>query len=170
MIKTERYKIMDFQFQYRITYENGQFYHRPHVMTIQITTDEYKKIVLGVLEGKRIEEIDNISETLKKMTETVQNIDSWINMNGSQRTTCLKKARIISELEFFLPMSEYKRLEKIQNPREVFERPEEHMTIYRNDGSSVRISCEYGLIRVTDSRNPCSHIIREADYFLSTIV
>ena len=161
---------MDFQFQYRITYENGQFYDRPHVMTVQITMDEYKKIVLGVLEGKRIEEIDNISETIKKMTEIVQYIDRWINMNGSQRTTRLKKARVISELEFFLTMSEYKRLEKIQNPREVFERPEEHMTIYRNDGSSVMISYEYGQVKVTDSRNPSSCKIREADHFISTIV
>src|SRR5690606_35982141 len=135
---------MDFHFQYRITYENGQFYDRPHVMTVQITKDEYKKIVLGLLEGKRIEEIDDISEAIGKMTDIVQYIDSWINMNGSQRTTRLKKARVISDLEFFLTMSEYKRLAKIQNPREVFERPEEHITIYRNDGSSVVISCEYG--------------------------
>lgn len=161
---------MDFNFQYRITYASGQFYDRPHVMTVQITKDEYKRIVLGVLEGKRIEEIDNISETIKKMTEIVQYIDSWINMNGSQRTTRLKKARVISEIEFFLPMSEYKRLEKIQNPVEFFERPEEHMTIYRNDGSGVMISYECGQVKVTDSRNPGSCIVREADYFLSTIV
>ena len=170
MIRTERCKIMDFQFQYRITYENGQFYDRPHVMTVQITMDEYKKIVLGVLEGKRIEEIDNISETIQKMTEIVQYIDSWSNMNGSQRTTRLKKARVISELEFFLPMWEYKRLEKIQNPKETFERPEEHMTIYRNDGSSVMISYEYGQVKVTDSRNHGSYKVHEADYFLSNIV
>ncbi|MGB4659772.1 MAG: hypothetical protein WBI07_11355 [Mobilitalea sp.] len=107
---------MDFQFQYRITYGNGQFYDRPHVMTVQITMDEYKKIIPGVLEGKRIEEIDDISETIEKMTEMVHYIDSWINMNGSQRTKPLKKARIISELEFFIPMSDYKRLKKMQNP------------------------------------------------------
>lgn len=161
---------MDFQFQYRITYENGQFYDRPHVMTVQITMDGYKKIVLGVLEGKRIEEIDDISETIEKMTEIVHYIDRWINMNGSQRTTPLKKARIISGLEFFIPMSDYKRLKNMQNPKEVFERPEEHMTIYRNDGSSVMIRYEYGQVKVTDSRNPCSCKICEADYFISTIV
>lgn len=161
---------MDFQFQYRITYENGQFYDRPHVMTVQITKDEYKKIVLGLLEGKRIEEIDDISEAIGKMTDIIQYIDSWINTNGSQRSKRLKKPRVISELEFFLPMSEYKRLSKIQNPRDVFERPEEHMTIYRNDGSSIMISCEFGLVRVTDSRNPCCCKVHEADQFLSTIL
>lgn len=161
---------MDFNFQYQITYGNGQFYDRPHVMTVQITMDEYKKIVLGILEGKRIEEIDDISETIDKMTEIVHYIDSWINMNGTQRTTPLKKARRISELEFFIPKSDYKRLKNMQNPMEVFERPEEHMTIYRNDGSSVMIRYEYGKVKVTDSRNPDSCIIREADYFISTIV
>lgn len=161
---------MDFQFQYRITYGNGQFYDRPHVMTIQIPMDAYKKIVLGVLEGKQIKEIVDISETIDKMTQIVHYIDSWINMNGSQRTKPLKKARTISELEFFFPMSEYKRLNNMQNPMEIFERPEEHMTIYRNDGSSVMISYEYGQVKVTDSRNPSSYKIREADYFLSIIV
>jgi hypothetical protein len=161
---------MDFNFQYRITYENGQFNDRPHEMTVQITMDEYKKIVLGVLEGRRIEEIDNISEAVEKMTEIVRYIDSWINMDGSQRTTPLKKARSISELEFFLPMTEYERLKNMQNPKEVFERHEEHMTIYRNDGSSVMIRYEYGQVKVTDSRNPCLCKTREADYFISTIV
>ncbi len=75
---------MEFQFQYRITYGNGQFYDRPHVMTVQISMDEYKKIILGVLEGKRIEKIDDISEAIEKMTEMVHYIDRWINMNGSQ--------------------------------------------------------------------------------------
>ncbi|WP_197715778.1 hypothetical protein [Petrocella atlantisensis] len=135
-----------------------------------IPMDDYKKIVLGVLEGKRIEEIDDITETIEKMTETVQYIDSWINMNGTQRTKPLKKARVISKLEFFIPLSEYKRLNNLQKPMEVFERPEEHMTIHRNDGSSIIISYEYGQVKVTDSRNPSSCMIREADHFISTIV
>ena len=91
-------------------------------------------------------------------------------MNGSQRTKPLKKPRCISKLEFFIPMSDYQCLKEMQNPMEVFVRPEEHMTIYRNDGSSVMISNEYGQVKVTDSRNPSSRIIREADHFISTIV
>jgi hypothetical protein len=34
-------------------------------------------------------------------------VDSWINLNGSQRTTRLKKPREVEEIEFFLPASEY---------------------------------------------------------------
>lgn len=88
----------------------------------------------------------------------------------SQRTVPLKKARTISKLEFFIPVAEYKRLKNMQNPIEVFERPSEEMTIYRNDGSSVIIKYEYGQVKVTDSRNPSSSIVRDADYFISTIV
>lgn len=57
---------MRFRFQYRITYGNGIFYDRQHVMSVQIPVDDYKKIVLGVLEGKRIEEIDDITDTIDK--------------------------------------------------------------------------------------------------------
>ena len=161
---------MDFHVQYRITYGNGQHYDRPYVMNVQITMYEYKKIILGVLDGKQIKEIDNISETIEKMTEIVQSADNWVNMDGTHRTKRLKKERIITEIEFLIPMSEYKRLKKMKNPIEVFERPEDHMTIYRNDGSSVMISYKYGLVKITDSRNPGSYSVREADYFLSIIV
>ena len=73
-------------------------------------------------------------------------------------------------MEFFLPKSDFQRFKKMKNPIEVFERPEQHMTIYRNDGSSVVMSSEFGLIKIVDSRNPSSRIIQEADVFLSSIV
>ena len=160
---------MNFYFRYRITYDNGQFYDRPHLMSVDITKDEYKRIVLGVMAGKQINEIEGITEPLEKMTAIVHNMDRWINMNGSQRNKPLKKARNISDLEFFLTMSDYKRFEKMDNPAEVIDRPEEHMTIYRNDGSSVLISYEYGQVKVVDSRKPTTSIISEADYFLSIV-
>jgi hypothetical protein len=90
-------------------------------------------------------------------------------MNGSQRNKPLKKARNISDLEFFLTMSDYKRFKKMDNPAEMLDRPEDHMTIYRNDGSSVLISCEFGQVKVVDSRKPTTSIIYEADYFLSIV-
>jgi hypothetical protein len=129
-----------------------------------------RKISKEVLEGKLINEIDNISESIETMTEMVYYIDSWINMNGSQRAEPLKKARGISEPEFFLPDSEYKRLREMKDPMKTFERPEQHMTIYRDDGSSVVISYEYGQVKVADSRKSNSCIIRESDHFLSLIL
>lgn len=62
---------MDFNFCYRITYESGQFYDRPHMLTVQITKEEYKKIMRGVLEQTPIEQIEGISDVITKMTEIV---------------------------------------------------------------------------------------------------
>ncbi len=170
MTTSEKAKTTALHFQYRITYGNGRFYDRPDLMIAQITVEDYKKIVLGVLRGERINEIDGISESINKMTEIVRDMDNWINMNGTNRKKPLKKARDILELEFFLPKSDYQRFKKMKNPIEVFERPEQHMTIYRNDGSSVVMSSEFGLIKIVDSRNPSSRIIQEADVFLSIII
>lgn len=170
MSSSDKDKTINFQFQYRITYGNGKSYDWPHVMNVQITMDEYKMIVLGVIKGKRISEIDDISESIKKMTEIVHDIDSWSNLNGSNRTKPLKKARNILELEFFLTRTDYQRFKKMQNPMEVLERPEDFMTIYRNDGSSVLISYEYGQVKIVDSRNPRLRRIHDADNFLSIIV
>lgn len=170
MNERKRNKKIDFQFRYRVTYANARFCERPHVVMAKIPLDEYKRIVKGVLEGKLINEIDNINESIETMTEMVYYTDSWINMNGSQRTEPLKKSREISELEFFLPDSELKRLREMKDPMKTFERPEQHMTIYRNDGSRVEIRYEYGQVKVVDSRKPNSHIIRESDYFISLIV
>lgn len=162
---------MDFQFQYRITYGNGQCYDRnEQVLTVPISMDEYKEIIQGVLAGKQIEEINGISETIEKMIEFVQDHDRWIHVNGTQRTTPLKKARVISELKFFMPVSEINRLRKMKNPMEVLERAEEHMTIYRNDGSSVIISYAYGQVKVIDSRRPSSYTTCEADHFISKMI
>lgn len=170
MNENKQNKTIDFQFQYRITYADGRFYDRAHVVTVRIPMDEYKRIIQGVLEGEQINEIDNITEAIEVMTGMVYYIDSWINMNGSQRTEPLKKVRKISEIEFFLPDSEYKRLKEMKDPMKTIDRREQHMTIYRDDGSSVEISYEYGQVKVADSRKSNSRIIREVDSFLSLII
>ena len=61
-------------------------------------------------------------------------------------------------------------IKKMKNPIETLERPEEHMTIYRNDDSSVTLSTENGCVSIIDSRkkNVC-HVV-EADYFISNIL
>lgn len=170
MNKSDRNKTISINFEYRVTYENGKIYDRSHTLAAQITLDEYKKIIIGVLDGKQINEIEDISEALEKMSETVHYMDGWTNMDGSRRTKPLKKSRCILELEYFLTTSDYNRFKKMKNPIEVIERPEERMTIYRNDGSNVVINYEYGQVKVADSRTPTMYKICEADSFLSDIV
>ena len=74
------------------------------------------------------------------------------------------------ELEFFIPEYEYRRLKKMKNPIETLERPVEHMTVYRNDGSSVTLTAENGRVSIVDSREKNVRHIIEADYFVSKIL
>jgi hypothetical protein len=104
------------------------------------------------------------------MTELVLYVDRWINLNGSRRTTPLKKPRDVEAIEFFLPDSEYKRIRKMKDPAAVFSREEEHMTIYRNDGSSVTVSTENGMVKVKDSRQNGYNYTMENDWFLEKVM
>ena len=76
----------------------------------------------------------------------------WMNKNGSWRSTPLKKNRAVSKIELFMTDSEYARIRKMKDPIETLNRPEEHMTIYRSDGSFVSLKYENGRVTICDSR------------------
>ena len=114
--------------------------------------------------------IIRISDVIDKMTENVEFADRFMNKNGSLRKTPLKKKRAISKLEFFIPEYEYRRLKKMKDPIETLERPVEHMTVYRNDGSSVTLTAENGRVSIVDSREKNVKHIIEADHFISKIL
>ena len=63
-----------------------------------------------------------------------------------------------------------KRIKKMKNPIETLECPVEHMTVYRNDGSSVTLTAENGRVSIVDSREKNVRHIIEADYFVSKIL
>ena len=114
--------------------------------------------------------IHGISDVIDKMTENVEFADRFMNKNGSLRKTPLKKKRAISKLEFFIPEYEYRRLKKMKDPIETLERPVEHMTVYRNDGSSVTLTAENGRVSIVDSREKNVRHIIEADHFIPKIL
>ena len=57
-----------------------------------------------------------------------------------------------------------------RNIQETLERPAEHMTVYRNDGSSVTLTAENGRVSIVDSREKNVRHIIEADHFISKIL
>ena len=161
---------MKFDYQYRITYESGeQVYNKRSTLCVDVTKEQYKKIVAGVLKGLTIEEIEGISDVLEEMTENVQFADRWTNKNGTSRSTPLKKPRGFSKLEFFMPELDYMRFKKMKDPLEVIDRPGEHMTIYRSDGSYIRLSTENGRVTIKDSKEENLMHIVDADHFISQI-
>ena len=161
--------MIDFCFQYRVKYDSGACSDKKRELTISISKEDYKKIVQGVLAGTPIEEIEGVADVVAKMKDLVRDVDRWTNRDGSLRSSPMKKSRTISELELFFPQAEYLRLKKMKDPMEVIDRPTEHMTLYRHDGSSVVISCENGRVKINDSRNQCATIIVDVDDFLASI-
>lgn len=115
---------MRFHFQYKVIYESGDIFeqNRRNELCVDITQEEYKKIITGVLQGISIKQIEGISEVITKMTEDVLFADRWMNKNGSMRSTPLKKNRKISEIEFFMTENELQRIKKEKDPIRMLER------------------------------------------------
>jgi hypothetical protein len=55
--------------------------------------------MMEIVGGKTIDEIEGIDSIRLNMTELVLYVDRWINLNGSQRTTLLKKPRDVEEID-----------------------------------------------------------------------
>ena len=170
----EEKRSVDLSFESRITYENIGSSKEERTRTAMpiaaISREDYVRIMVGVSRGIPIKEIEGISDALEKMAEATINFDRYVNLDGTYRKTPLKKPRQIKNLEFSLPDYDIKRLKKMKNPEEVFARPKEQMTIYRNDGSAVTISCEDGLVTIEDPRSKYyKKVIMESEYFLERV-
>ena len=83
---------MNFNYCYKITYESGETYdRRRNELSVEISKEDYKKIITGVLQERPIDQIEGISDVIDKMTENVEFADRFMNKNGSLRKTPLKK-------------------------------------------------------------------------------
>ena len=67
---------MNFNYCYKITYESGETYdRRRNELSVEISKEDYKKIITGVLQERPIDQIDQIegiSDVIDKMTENVE--------------------------------------------------------------------------------------------------
>ena len=81
---------LNFNYCYKITYESGETYdRRRNELSVEISKEDYKKIITGVLQERPIEQIEGISDVIDKMTENVEFADRCMNKNGSLRKTPL---------------------------------------------------------------------------------
>ena len=77
---------LNFNYCYKITYESGETYdRRRNELSVEISKEDYKKIITGVLQERPIEQIEGISDVIDKMTENVEFADRFMNKNGSLR-------------------------------------------------------------------------------------
>ena len=80
---------LNFNYCYKITYESGETYdRRRNELSVEISKEDYKKIITGVLQERPIDQIEGISDVIDKMTENVEFADRFMNKNGSLRKHC----------------------------------------------------------------------------------
>lgn len=157
---------MVLRYKYRITYESGQTYDRKHILSIDVSKDDYKKIIQGIVDHASLEDICGVEHIVDAMIQNVRDIDRCYNLDGSLRSKALKKERAILSVEPYLEESEVRRILKMKSPLDALDRTEEQMTIYRSDGSFVRITSEFGLVKIEDSNRKGMVTTMEADTFI----
>lgn len=162
---------MRFNYTYKITYASGQCYDRwKSQLNIEVTEEQYRKIIENLLQGRTLSESMGIDEVLREMENDVRYIDRWNNLDGTSRITPLKKERNIARIELRIPEDEERRIRKMKNPLKTLTQPINQIEIQRNsDGSSVIISTEQGRVRIKDSRKSGTEVLMDADQFLDMI-
>ena len=64
---------LNFNYCYKIIYESGETYdRRRNELSVEISKEDYKKIITGVLQERPIDQIEGISDVIDKMTENVE--------------------------------------------------------------------------------------------------
>lgn len=162
---------MRFNYTYRIIYGSGQCCDRSRQqLTIEITREQYGRIIEKVTQGCTINEVPGIEELVKDMEEQVRFVDRWDNLDGTHRKTLLKKERDIAKIELLLPEDEIRRISKMKNPAELLTKPSEQITLQRSDGSHVILSTEQGRVKLEDSRKNGMAMLMDTDQFLNLVV
>jgi len=157
---------MTFNYKYRITYGNGKTYdHEDILMCVEITEEEYKRILHRIKDGYTLNDAPGIDDLLDRMREKVITYDPWRNLNGSIREKKLDKPREIKEIELYLEEREVRRIRSILDIDADIDRPEQRMRIYRADGSYVELVYKLGMVQVTDSRKKGRYLTADADQF-----
>lgn len=75
---------MRFHYTYRIIYGSGQCCDRSREqLTIEITREQYGRIIEKVIKGCTINEVPGIEKLVKDIEEQVHFVDRWDNLDGS---------------------------------------------------------------------------------------
>ena len=143
--------MMQFHFQYRIWYSEDEIYlERKFEPCVEITEEDYRKILIGVNAGMELKDITGIDDALQKMRDCVLQIDRWKNKDGTDRKMPLKKPRNVYMIEYFLTGQDLIWVLGAKDIEEELNRPETSMRIYSHDGIPVLIKYQHGRIYVTE--------------------
>jgi len=166
--KIDNMKKIDITF--KVIYESGKIVDRERYLPVEVSDEDYRKIVEGTSKGLDLGEIDGIEEAINNMKQRVIEIDCYYDLNGKLMNKPLKKPRRIADIEVRLPKRDAKRIMSMKDPLQELDRQAESMKIYRSDGSFVTIKYEFGQVIVEDSRNKGGRYMMNSDDFVRRIL
>lgn len=155
---------MYFNYQYTVTYENGETFTTKDLPSVELTDEQYHRVVRALKEKPELDDREEIADIVSAMKENVILFDRWSNKDGSKRAKAKKQSRAINDIHLFLRREDLVQIQKF--PIEFLDRPEEKMTIYGSDGKAITISSRFGEVRVSNGR---SVTIIDADRFISML-
>lgn len=161
---------MYLSFDYRVTFRNGVTADRQYKLFADVTDDEFRMIVKGILAGYTFAEIPGIGIVIRKLDEQVEYIERSLSINGIFRDEPLKKPRVITAIEYSFPDDQLKKLLAFRDHMELLDMPASEMTVYRADGSYVTIRSAFGEVSLTDSRQKTTTHKMGVDLFLSRVL
>lgn len=161
---------MKLRYTFQITYADGRTrsLDKNSHMVADVPLDVFEAVVEAFLQGKSLDETEALLEYIPGMREDVIYGDRFVNLDGTYRKEALKRPRDISEVEFFLTDGDIRKIRGMKDPLEALCRPEEEMTVYRSDGSAVRIRSFFGEVEIKDINRRETHIL-SSDEFIREI-
>ena len=161
---------MKIAFDYLVTFQDGRTVNRHDRLFPNFSDEEFRLIVKGLVAGYEFAAIPDIEPILTKLNENVELGEQYLSINGVFLEAKIKKPRVIMDIEYAIPSDQLNQLLAFRDHMEQLDRPEDSMTIYRNDGSCVTIKSKFGKVWLTDSRRLQTTTTMEADYFLSRVL
>lgn len=76
---------MYLSFDYRVTFRDGVTVDRQNKLFADVTDDEFRMIVKGIVAGHAFAEIPGIDVVIKKLDEQVEYIERSLSINGIYR-------------------------------------------------------------------------------------
>ena len=156
---------MNCDFEYTVTYENGETRSSKNPSSAQLTMEQYARLARAVKVNPQLDDRTDIADIIAVFQDTVRREDQWYAKNGSLRTSRLKHPRPIASIALRLRQRELDRIRKY--PDNLLDLEESSMTIVGSNGEAYTIESWFGEVRI--SHGSATSIL-DADQFINRIL
>lgn len=156
---------MNLYIDYTITYENSEIRSSKSPAIVNLTLEQYCRLVRAVKASPKLEDRTEIADIISEMENTVRWVDRWCSKNGALLSAPQKRPRKIAHIAFHLEQRALDRM--LKYPAELLDRPEESATIVKSNGETCTIQSWFGEVQI---RRGNTVSIFDTDTFLDRIL